>query len=49
MSSGGSTGIKLIEEFRWAMGIPGRTNFSVFLRGQREVEQVRKKSVVLLP
>jgi hypothetical protein len=42
MSSGGSTGIKLKEEFRWAMGIPGRTNSSVFQKGQRDGEQVRK-------
>jgi hypothetical protein len=42
MSSGGSTEIKLKEEFRWAMGIPGRTNPSVFLKGQLDVEQIRK-------
>ena len=49
MSSGGSTGTKLREEFRWAMGIPGRTNSSVFLKDQRDVEQAGNKSVVLSP
>jgi len=42
VSSGGSTGIKLKEEFRWALGIPGRTNSSVFPKGQLDFEQVRK-------
>jgi len=42
MSSGGSTGIKLKEDFRWAMAIHDRTDSSVFLKGQRDVEQVRK-------
>jgi len=42
MSSGGSTGIKLKEDFTWAMGIPVCTNSLVFLKGQRDVEQVRK-------
>lgn len=26
----------------WSMGIPGRTESSVFLQGQRDFEQVRK-------
>jgi len=49
MSSGGSTGIKLKEDFRWAMGIPDRTNSSVFLKVSVILNKLGNKSVVLLP
>jgi hypothetical protein len=49
MSSGGSTGMKLKEEIRWALGIPGRTNSSVFLKVSVMLNKLGNKSVDLLP